>query len=218
MLGREFRIRKCRNHLACLSLHHPWHATASHEGINFLTPPTSQFAGISRRLSTDTWHKLQAAAALASLQGAGANISVTLPVGLLLLLHRMPMPPPLHTQVVPLVYDSAHVPLLWSSRWESGQMERHKGRHMWWGVLERSSAPGLNVGLSIGDPHPYFISGLHCQQNCADVWHFQPHSLLEYHMPTAVCTAPSEEDKKERTWLCTLNLWNTRLSGWDFQV
>lgn len=33
------------------------------------------------------------------------NISVTFPVGLLLLFLRMPVPPPLHTQIVPFPYD-----------------------------------------------------------------------------------------------------------------
>lgn len=90
-------------------------------------------------------------------------------------------------------------------------MYRHNGRHMWWGILGKSSVHGLMV-RSLGRC-PHFISGLRCQKNYANAQPTSTPLLGRASYVTSVLTAPikyskvMKEDKREKTWL-PINLWN----------
>ena len=62
----------------------------------------------------------------------------------------------------------------------------------------------------------HFISGLHRQQDCVGAWQTSTPLSGRNHVPTAAPTVlirgskVMKEDKRQWTWLCALNLWNTR--------
>lgn len=182
--------------------------------------PLPQFAGICERLCMDTWHKLRVPKFYLHFKVQVWTFQWPF---LWVFCSCSSECPCLHLCTLrscPSLMTRSQVTTVspqpdWSARWESGQKYRHKGRHMQQGTLEKCSAPGPMVRPLGRRPYasfPVFTAS----RIALTLGKPQPHSLGAYFIPTAVPTAPirgykvRKEDKRGRTWLCTLNFWNTR--------
>lgn len=191
-----------------------------------LLHPLPQFAGIWERLCTHTWHKLKVPAVLASFQGAGANISWHSLWGVCSTPHNVQASTSAHAHRTLSLGPSSLATSVspqsgWSPRWESGQMYRHRGRHMRWGSPEKGSTPGLTERALGGCPHTSFLVST-ARRTVLMLDKPQPHSQVATTCPR-LSPPPSSEAlkswrkiKRQWTGLCALNLWNRRTFSLGF--